>query len=119
MNALGILDWIGIGLWLALWIGYVWWAAAAQRRVPSLLGALVEYRRVWMHEAYRRENRITDVALIGSLAQSATFFSSIPLLLWLVNPWRLLAGSVVITIATRYMEFRSATVRALMQGRAT
>jgi len=228
MNVLGRLDWIGLGLWLGLWVGYVLWAAGAQKRVPNLLGALVRYRRIWMREAYRRDNRITDVALIGSLAQSATFFSSttllilgglfallgtldessevlrnlpfaarssrdlleikaialtlvfsgaflrftwslrqynlvnilvgaypaqrehhiaddrligqasrlnelaganftqglrsyyfaIPLLLWLVNPWLLLSGSVVITIATWYMEFRSATVRALMQGRA-
>ena len=223
MNALARLDWIGLGMWLGLWAGYVWWSAAAQGRTPSLLGALVKYRRIWMREAYRRDNRITDVALVGSLAQSATFFSSttllilgglfallgtldessevlrnlpfaarssrdlleiktvaltlvfvnaflrftwslrqynlvnilvgayptqredeaaadrliaqasrlnelaganftqglrsyyfaIPLLLWLVNPWLLLAGSVVITIATWYMEFRSATVRAL------
>ena len=223
MNVLDRYDWIGLGLWLALWVGYALWAAGAQNRVPSLLGALVNYRRVWMREAYRRENRITDVALIGSLAQSATFFSSttllilgglfallgapsdgaevlgslpfaarmsrdllevkaivltlvfvhaflrftwslrqynlanimvgaypaktenhvdedrlirrastlnelaganftqglrsyyfaIPLLLWLINPWLLLAGSVLITLATWYMEFRSATVRAL------
>ncbi len=223
MNALGTLDWIGLGMWLGLWAGYVWWAAAAQGRAPNLLGALVKYRRIWMREAYRRDNRITDVALVGSLAQSATFFSSttllilgglfallgtldessevlrnlpfaarssrdlleikaialtlvfvnaflrftwslrqynlvnilvgayptqredqaaadrliaqasrlnelaganftqglrsyyfaIPLLLWLVNPWLLLAGSVAITIATWYMEFKSATVRAL------
>ena len=225
MNALGRLDWIGLGLWLALWVGYAWWSASAQNRTTNLLRALVHYRRVWMREAYRRENRITDVALIGSLAQSATFFSSttllilgglfallgtldestevlrnlpfaartsrdlleikaivltlvfvnaflrftwslrqynlanilvgaypaqrehhvlddrligqasrlnelaganftqglrayyfaIPLLLWLVNPWLLLGGSVVMTISTWYMEFKSATVRALAQ----
>jgi uncharacterized membrane protein len=223
MNVLGRLDWIGLGLWLGLWVGYVLWAAGAQKRVPNLLGALVRYRRIWMREAYRRDNRITDVALIGSLAQSATFFSSttllilgglfallgtpsdstevlrnlpfaarmsrdlleikaivltlvfvhaflrftwsvrqynlanimvgaypaqrqnhvdedrlidkasrlnelaganftqglrsyyfaIPLLLWLINPWLLAAGSAAITLATWYMEFRSATVRAV------
>ncbi|MGA0794896.1 MAG: DUF599 domain-containing protein [Quisquiliibacterium sp.] len=227
MNALSLLDWIGLGLWFGLWIGYVWWAARSQRNLPSLMAALAKYRRVWMREAYLRENRITDVALIGSLAQSATFFSSttllilgalvallgtldestevlrklpfaarisrdllemkaivmtmvfataflrftwslrqynlanimvgayparpeaqrpddpmieqasrlnelaganftqglrtyyfaIPLLLWLVNPWLLLAGSIAITAATWFMEFRSATVKALEFGR--
>ncbi len=223
MNALGRVDFVGLALWALLWVGYVAWAALATRRGPSLMSSLARYRRAWMRQAYLRDNRITDVALVGSLMQSATFFSSttllilgglfavlgtveksaevvaslpfatrttqdllevkalaltlvfvyaffrftwslrqfnlvsivvgaypsqrehlvaddrlvdqaarlnelaganftqglrayyfaIPLLLWLINPWLLAAGSVVITAATWYMEFRSATVRAL------
>jgi uncharacterized membrane protein len=223
VNALGRVDFVGLALWALLWVGYVAWAALATRRGPSLMSSLARYRRAWMRQAYLRDNRITDVALVGSLMQSATFFSSttllilgglfavlgtieksaevvaslpfatrttqdllevkalaltlvfvyaffrftwslrqfnlvsivvgaypsqrehlvaddrlvdqaarlnelaganftqglrayyfaIPLLLWLINPWLLAAGSVVITAATWYMEFRSATVRAL------
>lgn len=223
MNALGRVDFVGLALWALLWVGYVAWAALATRRGPSLMSSLARYRRAWMRQAYLRDNRITDVALVGSLVQSATFFSSttllilgglfavlgtveksaevvaslpfatrttqdllevkalaltlvfvyaffrftwslrqfnlvsivvgaypsqrehlvaddrlidqaarlnelaganftqglrayyfaIPLLLWLINPWLLAAGSVVITAATWYMEFKSATVRAL------
>jgi uncharacterized membrane protein len=226
MNALTLLDWIGPALWLGLWLGYSAWAAHAHTRMPSVMGALIKYRSIWMREAYHRDNRITDVALIGSLAQSATFFSSttllilggfvallnsldqsaevlaklpfatrishellemkalaltlvfataflrftwslrqynlaniivgayparrdllqeddrliakasrlnvlagenytqglrtyyfaIPLLLWLVNPWMLIFGSVGMTLAIWYMEFRSATVKALEPG---
>jgi uncharacterized membrane protein len=223
VNALGRVDFVGLALWALLWVGYVAWAALATRRGPSLMSSLARYRRAWMRQAYLRDNRITDVALVGSLVQSATFFSSttllilgglfavlgtveksaevvaslpfatrttqdllevkalaltlvfvyaffrftwslrqfnlvsivvgaypsqrehlvaddrlidqaarlnelaganftqglrayyfaIPLLLWLINPWLLAAGSVVITAATWYMEFKSATVRAL------
>ena len=223
MNALGRLDWIGIALWAVLWLGYVFWAERQAGRRPSMMSLLATYRRRWMHEAYLRDIRIPDVAMISSLAQSATFFTSttllilgglfallgtidqsaqvvqslpfaartsrdllevkallltlvfayaflrftwslrqfnlvhivvgvypahperrqaddrlieqasrlnelaganftqglrayyfsIPLLFWLINPKLLIGGSVVITIASWYMEFRSATVRAL------
>ena len=223
MNSLGRIDWIGAALWAGLWLAYVVWAARTGVRRPSIMSSMAKYRRVWMREAYRRENRITDVSLVGSLMQSSTFFSSttllvlgglfavlgtieksaevvqslpfatrtsqalleikavlltlvfvyaffrftwalrqfnlvciligaypaqrehqlpddrlieqasrlnelaganftqglrayyysVPLLLWLINPWLLVAGSVVITGVTYYMEFRSATVRAL------
>ena len=69
MNALTLLDWIGLALWLGLWLGYSAWAAHAHTRMPSVMGALIKYRSIWMREAYHRDNRITDVALIGSLAQ--------------------------------------------------
>lgn len=38
------------------------------------------------------------------------------MLLWLVNAWLLLGGSLVITGVLYYMECRSATVRALGAG---
>lgn len=223
MSALGRLDWIGLALWAVLWFGYVFWAGRQESRRPNIMSLLAKYRRRWMREAYLRDVRIPDVAMIASLAQSATFFSSttllilgglfallgtidqsaqvvqslpfaartsrdllevkallltlvfayaflrftwslrqfnlvnivvgvypahadrrhaddrligqasrlnelaganftqglrayyfsIPLLFWLINPTLLVVGSVVITIATWYMEFRSATVRAL------
>lgn len=152
MSALGVIDWVGLTLWAALWLGYVYWAGHDGRGRPSIMSLLAKYRRIWMREAYNRDNRITDVALIGSLAQSATFFSSTTLLilgglfallgtidksaevvrglpfaartsqdllemkallLWLINPWLLIGGSLAITAANWYMEFRSATVRAL------
>jgi uncharacterized membrane protein len=223
MNALSRLDWIGVVLWALLWVGYVLWAERQDGRRPSMMSLLATYRRRWMREAYQRDVRIPDVAMISSLAQSAAFFSSttllilgglvalfgtidqsaqvvqglpfatrtsrdllevkallltlvfavaflrftwslrqfnlvnivigaypahaehrqpddhlitqaarlnelaganftqglrayyfsIPLLLWLINPPLLIAGSLAITLATWYMEFRSATVRAL------
>ena len=81
MNALTRLDWIGLAVWALLWLAYAVWADRAVARRPSLMASLAHYRRVWMREAYRRDNRIADVTLIGSLMQSATFFSSTTLLI--------------------------------------
>ena len=75
----------------------------------------------------RREHQLEDDRLIEQASRLnelaganftqglRAYYFAIPLLLWLVNPWLLLGGSVVITGAIWYMEFRSATVRALAQ----
>lgn len=81
MNALGRLDWIGLALWALLWLGYAIWAERQDGRRESIMSLLAKYRRIWMREAYHRESRIPDVAMIASLAQSATFFSSTTLLI--------------------------------------
>ena len=226
MKLLSTLDLVGLAVWALLWAGYTAYAARACVTRPCMMGSTARYRRAWMREAYWRDNRVADVALMGNLMHSATFFSSttllvvgalfaflgtiergpdvveamsklpfaartsqsllelkafsltlvfvyallrftwslrqfnlvnivlgayparkedhlpddrmidqaarlnelagvnfaqglrayyysVPLLAWLINPWLLIAGAIVITLATWYMEFRSATVRAL------
>jgi uncharacterized membrane protein len=41
------------------------------------------------------------------------YYFAMPVVLWLVNSWLFIAATVVITFVTYYMEFHSATVRAL------
>ncbi|MFZ4759311.1 MAG: DUF599 domain-containing protein [Burkholderiaceae bacterium] len=226
MSAFTTIDWAGLALWILAWVGYAAWAERVGDSRPNLMASLARYRQAWMREAYGRDPRITDAALIGNLMHSATFFSStsllilggsfallgtiergtevvevmrnlpfaarstqdlleskvlvmtlvfvyafmrftwslrqfnlvnimvgafpahrdrlvqddrlvetasrlnelagvnfaqglrayyyaVPLLLWLVHPWLLAVGTVAITLAVYYMEFRSATVRAL------
>jgi len=230
LNAFTALDWTGVALWLLAGLGYSLYAERVGTRRPNLMASVASFRRAWMREAYRRDPRMTDVALIGNLMHSATFFSSttllvlgasfallgtiergsevlevmktlpfatrvsqelleskvvlltllfvyafmrftwslrqfnlvnimvgafpaqrenlvtddgmiatagrlnelaglnftqglrayyyaVPLLLWLVNAWLLIAGTVAITVVLYYMEFRSATVRALSAGK--
>lgn len=81
LNAFSNVDWAGLGLWIFAWFGYAAWAERASRRRPNLMASLARYRRAWMREAYGRDPRITDAALIGNLMQSATFFSSTTLLI--------------------------------------
>ena len=45
MNALGRLDWAGLGLWAVLWFGYVLWAARQEGRRPNMMSLLAKYRR--------------------------------------------------------------------------
>jgi uncharacterized membrane protein len=81
MHALTLLDWLAISLWILSWSVYGLWAANSSLHNPSLMGTVAHYRRAWMREAFQRENRITDTALINSLMQSATFFSSTTILI--------------------------------------
>lgn len=41
------------------------------------------------------------------------YYYAVPILLWLINPWLLLAGGIVVTSAVYYTEYRSETARAL------
>jgi len=45
------------------------------------------------------------------------YYYAVPVLLWLINPWLLLAGSLVVTTAVYFTEYRSHTAQAL--GAAT
>jgi uncharacterized membrane protein len=81
MHALTLADWLGTALWVLSWAAYGVWAAKNSLNNPSLMGTVAHYRRTWMREAFKRENRITDSALVNSLMQSATFFSSTTVLI--------------------------------------
>jgi uncharacterized membrane protein len=41
------------------------------------------------------------------------YYYAVPILLWLINPWLLIGGSVVVTSAVYFTEYRSGTARAL------
>jgi uncharacterized membrane protein len=41
------------------------------------------------------------------------YYYAVPILLWLINPWLLLAGSIIVTSAVYFTEYRSGTARAL------
>ena len=57
--------------------------------------------------------RLNELAGANFTQGLRTYYFAIPLLLWLVNPWFLVIGAFVITAASYWMEFRSATVGAL------
>lgn len=59
--------------------------------------------------------RLNELAGINFTQGLRAYYYAVPPLLWLVNPWLLIAGSVAITAITYYMEFRSASVVALTQ----
>jgi uncharacterized membrane protein len=73
----------------------------------------------------RREDQIPDDPLVEQAARMnvlaglnfsqglRAYYFSVPLLLWILNPWLMIAGSVGITAVTFMMEFRSPTVAAL------
>lgn len=69
-------DWIALGWFLIMWIGYDQFAERWSLSHPSLLRQMNNYRREWMLRITRRDNRIADVALMANLSSSPTFFAS-------------------------------------------
>jgi uncharacterized membrane protein len=69
-------DWIAVGWFLAMWIGYDQFAERWSSSHPSLLREVNHYRREWMLRLTHRDNRIADVALMANLSSSPTFFAS-------------------------------------------
>lgn len=71
------LDWLALAVFTACWIGY----SAVVDRVPSIrsrsvIAAMDEHRRRWMHSAVSRENRISDISIIGNLMTSTSFLAN-------------------------------------------
>ncbi|MCQ4161321.1 DUF599 domain-containing protein [Roseomonas sp. GC11] len=71
------LDWCALAVFIACWVGY----AAVVDRVPairarSVIAAMDEHRRRWMHAVLERENRVADVNIIGRLMASTSFLAN-------------------------------------------
>ncbi len=78
---LTILDWIAFAVFIACWMVY----ASVVDRVPSIrrrsvIAAMDEHRRRWMHAALGRENRIADISAIGNLMSSTSFLATTSIL---------------------------------------
>lgn len=61
----------------------------------------------------RTAGRLNELAGLNFTQGLRAYYYAMPLLLWLIGPALLVAGTVATTIVLYYMEFRSATVKAL------
>jgi uncharacterized membrane protein len=73
-------DYLALALFAAVWAGYERLQRLLVRRHDGINHVLLVVRRAWMREAGRRDNRITDAALIGHVVHSTSFFASTTLL---------------------------------------
>ncbi len=105
MNALSLFDWLALALWGGCWAIYALIADKLAIGKDSLMSSSVKYRRMWMHSSYQRENRMADIATIGNLMHSATFFTSTTLLI---------LGGLFALIGT--IEKSSEVVQGVVQG---
>jgi uncharacterized membrane protein len=74
------LDLLGLVLFAAAWFGYAIFAERHSRKVPNLHNTMDAYRREWMVRMIERENRMTDVNIMRTLARSSQFFASTTML---------------------------------------
>ncbi|GIL40805.1 DUF599 domain-containing protein [Roseiterribacter gracilis] len=73
-------DYLALLLFAGLWAGYDRLQRALVRRHDGINHVLLVIRQSWMRETGRRDNRITDAALIGHIVHSTSFFASTTLL---------------------------------------
>ncbi len=74
-------DWLALGVFFGGWAGYAHFAKRLAERRPSILATTNQWRRRWMLQATRRENRIVDSAVTQSLSASPSFFASTSILI--------------------------------------
>lgn len=75
------LDQIAVVFFLALWIGYTFFADVRATNRPSLFSAMQQYRVLWMRRMLERENRIVDSSILGNLLSGSNFFASTTILI--------------------------------------
>lgn len=73
-------DWVALGFFLAAWGGYHLVVEAFGPARGSLNTRMGDFRRAWMRETLKRDNRIVDSTIMASLQSGAAFFASTALL---------------------------------------
>lgn len=94
------------------------WSLRQFNLVNIMVGAFPAHRERLVEDDRMIETagRLNELAGLNFTQGLRAYYYAVPMLLWLVNAWLLLGGSLVITGVLYYMEFRSATVRALGAG---
>ena len=80
MLGLTLLDYIALAFFALMWAGYHVVIDRSQRDRRNLSSLMDLQRRRWMEEMSRREVRIVDTAIMGSLQNGTAFFASTSLL---------------------------------------
>lgn len=80
-NDLTSLDIAAVLWFFACWLGFAFFADRSRFNVGSMNRAMNAYRRRWMAEMRRRENRVVDAQIIGNQLNGAAFFASTMILL--------------------------------------
>jgi len=81
LSGLPLLDWVALLMFFVGWAGYATFARRRAERKPSILATTNRWRRRWMLQTTRRDNRIVDSAVAQSLAASPSFFASTSILI--------------------------------------
>jgi uncharacterized membrane protein len=66
---------------IAIWVGYTWYADRGSWRKHSLRAVMHAHREEWMRQMVLRDNRVADVNILRNLLQGVSFFASTTLLI--------------------------------------
>ncbi len=73
---LTLLDLLALALFLAAWLGYAPFLRWRGRHLDGQARAMLDHRRAWMHEMLGRELITADIAIVGHIMSTASFFAS-------------------------------------------
>jgi uncharacterized membrane protein len=76
INLLPLVDWLAMGCFFAMWIGYALFAKFWGRHERSLIATTNRYRALWMLQATARDPRMLDGLITQNLSHTPSFFSS-------------------------------------------
>ena len=75
------LDAAALALFIALWVGYQWYADYGGASRPQLGREMERFVRAWMEQMVGRDNRMVDVNILRNLMRSSQFFASTTMLI--------------------------------------
>jgi len=79
---ISIWDFIALFFFFAAWYSIAWLGRYCKDNEKTTLNSISKnYRNQWMLHLLERDNRISDVALIGNLMRSVSFFASTSILI--------------------------------------
>ncbi|MFN4282885.1 MAG: DUF599 domain-containing protein [Alphaproteobacteria bacterium] len=74
------LDYVAFAWFAIAWAGYTLYADYSPKRRHSVTAAMNGYRRRWIGEMLKRENRLVDTQTLGNLVTGIGFFASTTIL---------------------------------------
>ena len=75
------LDYLAVGGFVALWVGYTYFAEHSRAADGNLIRGMAERRKEWMLAMLRRDNRMVDIQVVNALLRSGRFFASTAILI--------------------------------------
>jgi uncharacterized membrane protein len=80
MPPLPLIDFLALAFFLFAWVGYHFYVDRMSPRKRGLNAMMNTYRIAWIEQMSRREVRIVDTAITGSLQNGTAFFASTSLI---------------------------------------
>lgn len=74
-------DWLALGLFVCVWVGYAWFAKYWGHGKHSILAMTNRYRHLWMLETTARDPRMLDGIITQNLSTTPAFFCSTTILI--------------------------------------
>ena len=73
---LTLLDLVALAMFLCAWLGYAPFLRWRGRGLQVHAAAMMDHRRAWMHEYLGRDLISGDIAIVGHIMSTASFFAS-------------------------------------------